>query len=151
MSQYVYSPFNGLNQLHRELGRFFEPGLSGSGSQDRQIANQGEWSPEVDIKETTDGYQLSVDLPGIDPADVSITVDKNLLSISGSRSTNGDSETSELEFKRRERVSGSFLRQFTLSDSADSENIKARSTHGVLEITIPKHTDSSPLSIRVES
>ena len=149
MSQYIYSPFNGLNQLHRELGRFFEPGLAGSTSHDQTLANQSDWSPEVDIKETAEGYQLIIDLPGIEPSDVNITVDKNLLSISGSRTTSAASD--EKGYKRRERVSGSFLRQFTLSDSADSENIKAKSTHGVLEITIPKLSDNSPLNITVES
>jgi len=149
MSQYLYSPFNGLNQLHRELGRFFEPGLTSSTADDRTITAQADWSPEVDIKETSEGYQLIIDLPGIEPSEVDITVDKNLLSISGSRTTN--SESDEKGYKRRERVSGSFLRQFTLSDQADSENIRAKSAHGVLEINIPKHANQSPLNITVES
>jgi HSP20 family protein len=149
MSQYIYSPFNGMSQLQRELGRFFEPALSGLTSANHPLASQEDWSPEVDIMETAEGYQLLVDLPGIDPADVDITVDKNLLSIRGSRTNSPDLK--EKGYKRRERVVGSFSRQFTLSDSADSENINAKSNHGVLEINIPKHTKSPPINIAVES
>ncbi len=148
MSQYIYSPFNGLNQLHRELGRFFDPSSTVPASRERLLSPQGDWSPEVDIIENPDGYQLLIDLPGIDPSEVSITVDKDVLSISGSRTNS--SETDEKGYKRRERISGAFLRQFTLSDSADSENINAKSNHGVLEINIPKHSDTSPVTITVE-
>lgn len=149
MSQYIYSPFNGRNQLHRELGRFFEPIQARLTSPDSSLSAKEDWSPEVDIIETAEGYQLFIDLPGIDPSDVNITVDKKLLSIRGSRKNSPDIK--EEEYKRRERAAGSFLRQFTLSDSANSENISAKSNHGVLEINIPKHTESAPLNIAVES
>jgi HSP20 family protein len=118
-------------------------------STNHHLASQEYWSPEIDIIETAESYQLIVDLPGIDPADVDVTVDKDLLSIRGSRTNRQDKN--EKRYKRRERVVGSFLRQFTLSDSADSESISAKSNHGVLEINIPKHTKSPPINIAVES
>ena len=149
MSQYVYSPFNGLNQLHRELGRFFEPTNTAPATQGRINSNQGDWAPEVDIIENAQSYQLLVDLPGIEPSEVNITIDKNLLSISGKRKN--ELPTEDKGYKRRERVTGSFLRQFTLSESADSENINAKSAHGVLEINIPKQSNSSPINIIVEN
>tara|TARA_B100000497_G_C7540931_1_gene327425 strand:+ start:272 stop:721 length:450 start_codon:yes stop_codon:yes gene_type:complete len=149
MGQYVYAPFNGFNQLHRDLGRFFDPTDTATNYQQGRFPSQEEWSPEVDIVETPDGYRLLVDIPGVDPADVDITIEKNVLSISGSRTSS--SLTDEAAYKRRERVSGAFLRQFTLSEFANCEDISAKSSHGVLEIIIPKHADKSPVNIKIET
>ena len=123
--------------------------MSGLTSANHHLASQEDWSPEVDIIEPAESYQLIVDLPGIDPADVDVTVDKNVLSIRGSRTNSLD--INEKRYKRRERVVGSFLPQCTLSDSANSKNINAKSNHGVLEVNVPKHTKSPPISIAVES
>ncbi|MCB1643847.1 MAG: Hsp20/alpha crystallin family protein [Pseudomonadales bacterium] len=147
MSQLVYSPFSALNQLHRELGRVFDdrslfPGEAGN-------YESSAWVPQVDIKEDDTGFTVVADVPGVNPDDVEVTVDRNVLSIRGHRKT--ESETGEDGFKRRERISGSFLRQFTLPESADGGAISAKATHGVLHIRIPKGEKNKPLSITVES
>ncbi len=140
MGQLVYSPFGALNQLHRELTRVFdeEPASYESGS----------WVPQVDIKEAADSYRVVADIPGVAPNDVEITLDRNLLTIRGSRST--ESETEEGGFKRRERTSGTFVRQFTLPQTVNDAGISAKANHGVLEITIPKGEGNKPRSIQVE-
>lgn len=148
MSQLMYSPFGALNELHRELNSIFDDPYRTS--QEGIAYEQGGWVPQVDIREDNDHFLVVADLPGVDPSDVDVTLERNILSIKGRRETVSQSEKSG--FKRRERVTGSFLRQFTLPETADSEGIKAKASNGVLEITIPKksRTQNEPLSIKVE-
>lgn len=107
-----------------------------------------EWVPAVDIHEYADRFVLLVDVPGVDPASVDLTLDQGVLIISGERPsiTNQDLET----FQRRERPTGNFFRRFTLPDIVDTTNVKASSKNGVLEIVIPKQAKTTPRRIVVE-
>lgn len=145
MSNLIYSPFNSLNQLHRDLSRVFDE-RAGS---EPATWDAGNWIPNVDIHEDENGFRVLADVPGVDPSAVDVTLDRNLLTIRGTRST--DRESEEGGFKRRERTSGSFVRQFTLPDTADADAITARVDNGVLEIRIPKGERNRPRSIAVES
>lgn len=134
--------FHALTGLHRELGRVFD---------DRPLyrytpesSETSSWTPQVDIKEDESGFTVIADVPGVDPANVDITLDNNVLTIRGER----ESETNGL--RRRERSRGSFLRQFTLPESVDESGVKASATNGVLQVTIPRSTKAKPLSITVE-
>ncbi len=140
------SPFNALNELHRELGRVFD-GRYGLAREPASVSNTN-WAPQVDIKESDVDFTVLIDLPGMNPADVDITLHKGVLTIKGERST--ENESSESEFRRRERIRGSFFRQFSLPESTDEEGVKARATNGVLEITIPKAEKPKPLTIVVD-
>lgn len=86
---------------------------------------------------------MIADVPGVDPADIDVTLDNNVLTIRGERK----SETNGL--KRRERFRGSFVRQFSLPDSVDESGVKASATNGVLQVTIPRTAKAKPLSIVV--
>lgn len=154
MSQLSYSPFNNpfgaLNRLHRELDRVFDDRRTAP--QDVRQREAADWTPPVDIIEDEQGFSVHLDLPGVDPKDVDITVDKSVLSITGQR-TLAEAEAqaeASTRYKRRERFSGNFVRQFTLPESADGSTIKARAEHGVLHIRIPKGERSRPLNITVE-
>ena len=133
-----------LNELHRELGRVFNIRQAyASGN------SQANWSPQVDIKESNSAFTVIVDLPGLPPESIDVTLHDGVLTIKGERltSTNSDEET----FKRRERIRGTFFRQFSLPEATNEEAIKAKVSHGVIEITIPKADKPLPLSIVVES
>lgn len=147
MSQLIYSPFGALNELHRELNNMFDDRYSSS--EQPGAYESGNWVPQVDIKEDNNGFTVIADLPGVDPREVEVTLDRNVLTIKGQRDTVSDSEQGG--FKRRERISGTFIRQFTLPQTADSESIKAKAANGVLEITIPKTKKEQPVSISVET
>jgi HSP20 family protein len=95
----------------------------------------------------SDLSRLLADLPGVDRKDVEITVEEHVLTFKGERTTEKD-ESSE-GYRRRERVHGEFLRQFTLPDTADTENIRATVTAGVLEIEVPKQQKLQPKKITV--
>lgn len=106
-----------------------------------------QWAPRVDIKEEADRFLILADLPGVDPQEVEVLMDKGILSIKGERrdETRGD----DGKFSRIERRYGSFHRRFALPDSADPDGVTATGSNGVLEISIPKRPETTPRRIQV--
>jgi HSP20 family protein len=90
-----------------------------------------------------------VDLPGVDPKAVEITADQGVLTIRGKRE---DVRRESREgYRRVERITGEFQRRFSLPESADAQNIKAKFVNGVLEVAIPKLAQVQPHRITVEA
>ncbi len=139
-------PWLTLSQIQEEMNRVFEraaPPDAESGS----VATAA-WMPAVDICEERDRFVLLADIPGVDPKEIDITMDKGTLTIRGDRRLDGNENGDTL--RRIERPRGIFHRRFALPDSADAERISARGTNGVLEVTIPKHERIQPRRIVVE-
>lgn len=107
-----------------------------------------QWTPRVDIREEDKQFVISADIPGVDPKDIEVHMDKGILSIRGERKS--ESEEKQGRFTRVERSHGVFYRRFALPDSADSENIGAQGKHGVLEIIIPKRPETTPRRIAID-
>ncbi|MGA2342456.1 MAG: Hsp20/alpha crystallin family protein, partial [Steroidobacteraceae bacterium] len=105
--------------------------------------------PPVDIHEEDNQFLVHVDLPGVDPKAVEITSEQGVLTIRGRR------EESRREardgYRRIERVTGEFQRRFSLPDSADVQNIKAKAVNGVLQVSIPKLAQVQPQRVTVEA
>jgi len=125
------NPWNLLNSLQREL---YDPEFNRSDN-DSSVSTAN-WAPSVDISEDEKAFTLLADIPGVDPKDIDISMEKGVLTIKGERKSENIEETQN--YRRVERQSGQFYRRFTLPDSADADKIEARSEHGVLTITIPK-------------
>lgn len=107
------------------------------------------WVPAVDILEEKDRFVVRADLPGVNPDDIEVNMENGVLTVSGERNSE---ERSEFEgVSRIERVSGRFLRRFTLPETADADAIKARCQNGILEISIPKQAVVQPRRIAVEA
>jgi HSP20 family protein len=126
------NPWSLLNALQRELTDAEANRLS---DDDASVATAN-WAPSVDISENDKAFTLLADIPGVDPRDIDISMEKGVLTIKGERHTENVDEGEN--YRRVERQNGTFYRRFTLPDSADAEKIEARSDHGVLKITIPK-------------
>ncbi|MFM8330478.1 MAG: Hsp20/alpha crystallin family protein [Candidatus Methylumidiphilus sp.] len=139
----LYEPWNLLAQLQRELERKHEMG----GGITEGAAATAEWVPTVDIKEEAERYVLLADLPGVLPAHIDISMENGILTLSGARQT--EAQTQREGYKRVERVYGGFHRRFTLPDTVDAEGISARCANGVLEISIPKKSQVQPKKIVV--
>ena len=135
---------NPLDEFRQVFDRLFDDDQSRS---DESSVVTSQWVPSVDVKEENDRFVLYADLPGIDPDDIEVSMDKGLLTIRGERSSESSSETER--YARIERRYGSFHRRFALPDSADPEGIEARGRNGVLEIVIPKRPETSPRRIQV--
>jgi len=135
---------NPLDEFRQVFDRLFDDDQSRS---DESSVVTSQWMPSVDVKEESDRFVLYADLPGIDPDDIEVSMDKGLLTIRGERSSESSSETER--YSRIERRYGSFHRRFALPDSANPEGIEARGRNGVLEIVIPKRPETSPRRIQV--
>lgn len=95
--------------------------------------------PVVNTREGENAYHIDVDLPGVKKEDISVDVDKNVLTVSGERKTK--KEVKEEDYYKIETSFGKFSRSFTIPENVDVENIEARSEDGVLEVIIPKLED----------
>jgi len=139
-----YDNWNRLAQFRNELFHNL--------NQNNAVVNQNtaasDWTPSVDIKEQENDFVIYADIPGVDPKDIEIQMEDGVLTIKGKRVTNN--AEAEDDYKRVERSNGSFYRRFSLPESADAENIKAKSNLGVLELTIPKTEKVKPRRITVE-
>ena len=136
MSIVRYRGWPQLNRFHTELNRLLDAPSGHTG-----------WRPSVDIRELEDQYTITVDLPGVALDDIDVTVEKNVLSISGERKTRESQE--EQGYVRFERHDGAFSRQFTLPDNVDSEGVSASSNNGVLVVSIPKAAQAQPRKISI--
>lgn len=105
--------------------------------------------PAVDVQEEKDRYVVKADLPGVAPADIEITAEKGVLTLRGERKSEKREE--QAGYERLERVTGSFVRRFALPESVQAEAIKAKFTHGVLEVSIPKQAVVAPRRVVVEA
>jgi HSP20 family protein len=132
MSIVKYNPWSLLDQIQRELSN---PMAAFDRDENGNVATAN-WAPAVDIKEDEKSFTLLADIPGVDPKDIEVTMDNNVLTVKGERQS--EKKTEDENYKRVERQYGAFYRRFTLPDTADAENIEAHSEHGVLKVTIPK-------------
>jgi HSP20 family protein len=106
------------------------------------------WVPRVDIHEEKDRFVVLADVPGVEPKDIDITAENGVLTVRGER--RAEKRETENGYERVERVSGAFLRRFTLPEGANTDSIKAKQTNGVLEVTIPKTPAVQPRRIAIE-
>ena len=139
-----HTPWSLFDQLQRELNM---PMSKFDTDENGNIATAN-WAPAVDIKEDDKAFTLMADIPGVDPDDIEVTMDKGVLTIKGERQS--EKKTEEENYKRVERQYGVFYRRFTLPDSANAEGIEAASEHGVLKITIPKQEVAQSRRISVK-
>ena len=139
-----YQPFGLFRGLHEDLDRLVESRLA----MDDTSSTVASWIPAVDIKEEKDRFVIRADVPGVKPEDIEITMEDGVLTIDGHRESEINEEGSDS--RRTERASGRFFRRFTLPDTANAEGISARSEHGVLELSIPKHAKVMPRRINID-
>ena len=144
MSLVTYEPWSLVNRLHRDLDQL----MGRRGAPDAESYSAvADWVPAVDISEEQDRFVLTADVPGVDPAAIEVSMENGVLTLSGKREFTERDEKSG--YRRIERVSGSFFRRFTLPETADAEGITARSSHGVLEVSIPTQPKVMPRRINV--
>lgn len=106
------------------------------------------WMPPVDIRETQDELIFVAELPGLSKENVNITLENNVLTISGERQLekNVDRES----YHRVERAYGSFARAFTLPSNVKSDKVNASFRDGLLQVVVPKQEEAKPRKIAIE-
>jgi HSP20 family protein len=136
-------PFRGATTLQEQINRVFGDGVGRTGEE----SNLTPWAPCVDIYETENELVVKADLPDVNPQDLDIRVENNILTIRGER--NFEDKANEDNYLRIERTYGSFSRSFSLASSVNSEAIKADYQNGVLTLSIPKREEAKPKQIKV--
>jgi HSP20 family protein len=144
MTLVTYEPWSLVNRLHRQLDQVFNTTAA------TKTAASVSWVPRVDIYEEPERFVVLADVPGVESKDIDITAENGVLTIRGERRTQ-QKTTDNNGYERVERTSGTFLRRFTLPESANTESITAKQTNGVLEVSIPKHPQVQPRRIAVEA
>ena len=107
------------------------------------------WVPALDVRESQDRFDVTVDLPGLDPDDVNVTFEDGMLSISGKREFSAEDRGET--WHRIERSFGPFARSMRLPQTADTERIEATFEKGVLTVSVPKTEQAKPRTIEVRS
>ena len=144
MSLVTHEPWFGVRRLQDDINRLFS-----SWDHTESSGVNATWVPSVDINEFDDKFQLFVDVPGVEPRNVDITLESGLLTITGERFLQAEKTDEKVIRRREERGSGRFYRRFVLPDTVDADNVKAIDRHGVLEILIPKKAKAQPRRIEV--
>ncbi len=141
-----YEPIQLLNQLQREVNRLFETSRSGDEETGHVLAD---WMPAVDIKEEANQFVIHADLPGVHLQDLEVTLENGVLTLRGQRASDRQEQTEQ--YRRVERVRGTFLRRFSLPDVADADKVSAKCKDGVLEVLVPKREAAQPRRIAIAS
>jgi HSP20 family protein len=134
------------NRFNRFLGEF--PNRMGMGNGEPHNLTVADWSPEVDISQDDHGYLLKADLPDMKKEDVRVTVEDNILSVSGERKS--EKEDQKRKFHRIERSYGNFRRSFTLPEDAIGSKVTADFRDGVLKVHLPTTTIAKSKAIQVK-
>ena len=139
-----FEPWSLFDQLQRDLNRAAPRSLRAADT--RSVVD---WRPAVDIVEEQDRFLVRADVPGVDPADIDVSMEKGVLSVAGERKAENRDDVDGVQ--RYERVTGRFERRFTLPETAATDGISAKSTNGILEISIPKQPEVQARRINVEA
>ena len=141
-----WDPFREMMSFRSAIDRLFDETFF---NHQADFESQLSWSPALDVAETGDEYLVKASLPGIEPDDLEITYNNNVLTIKGEMQS--EREVEEQRYHLRERRSGSFSRSISLPSTVDADHIQASYTAGVLTLHLPKVEEAKPKRIQVRS
>jgi len=131
--------------LQQRLNRLFEDTFLPLGAEPFSMAA---WSPSCDIYETENEIVVKAEIPGLKKEDVKLSVQDNVLTLSGERKF--EEETKKENYVRVERGYGSFTRSFTLPAYVDATKISAEFKDGLLEVKLPKSEAAKPKEVEIK-
>jgi HSP20 family protein len=127
-----FDPFSMFREFDRLIDR----------SPDSQM-----WAPRVDVLDLKESILIRVDVAGVDPADIDVTLEDHTLTISGSRTLDGTEDT---VYHRREISSGDFKRTLILSEGLEADAITATADNGLLEVVVPRQPEVLPRKVKID-
>lgn len=139
--------FNDIRNLQDEMNRLFS--LNFPRFENREEIVRGAWSPSVDIIEGKEEIALEAELAGMNIEDVEVSIENNVITISGERKF--DKKDEGENYHRVERSYGTFTRSFTLPRNVVSEEAKADFKNGILRVTLPKKEEAKARKIEIKS
>ena len=133
-----WDPFAELSHLQRAMNRLFET-----------PNGMGYAQPTVNLYANEEQAAVTAELPGVDPEKLNISVNEDILTISGSRQAPAEGE--DITWHRRERGWGEFTRTVELPFRVDADKVKARLKNGILRIALPRADADKPKKIAIEA
>lgn len=137
--------FSVFSSLQREIDRLFED-FTPTFATGRGLADV---KAQMDLAETPEGLELTVELPGLEEKDVAVSVSDGLLTVSGEKRF--ESEKKDKNYHFVERSYGSFSRSIDLPAGVTADKIKATMSKGVLKVVIPTPAKPEPQKIEVKA
>ena len=134
-----WDPFREMTQLQNRFDRLF----------DAVGGRQESWLPAVDVFDTQDAVVLKAEHAGMNPDDIQIEVEDNVLTIKGERKF--EEKVDEERYYRVERRFGSFQRSLALPQGVKADQIEAAYDEGILTVTVPKAEQEKPKRIEVQA
>jgi HSP20 family protein len=135
------------SDLRREIDRLFDSVLWGGTS--TGVQGTESWMPPMDVEDEDEQVRLSFEIPGVNPDDVSVTVENGVLTVSGEKKLErrtGDGRKGPYRIERRH---GRFERSITLPQSVDADQVTAHYENGVLTLELPKSAESRKRRIEI--
>ena len=114
----------------------------------KEALTVAQWSPLVDIMEDEKEYLIKAELPDMKKEDVRLTVENEVLAISGERTF--EKEEKGKKYHRTERAYGRFVRSFSLPEDADGSRVSADYKDGMLHVHLPKSQKAKPKAIEIK-
>ena len=143
-----WDPFSELDDLQSRLSTLFGRAPVKKSGESREALSVAQWAPLVDISEDDKEYFIKAELPEVKKDEVKVSVQNDVLSITGERKY--EKEENNKKVHRIERAYGSFARTFTVPEDADAEQVSAEFRDGILQIHLPKTEKFKPKSIDVK-
>ena len=140
-----WDPFRELSSMQNRINQLFQASYPGFPEEGLRTTA---WVPPVDIFESPEAIELTLELPGVNKDDVRVSTENNQLTITGERRL--PHEDRRENYHRVERSYGTFTRSFTVPSNIDTTNINAQFRDGLLYLTLPKRPESKPRQIKVE-
>lgn len=142
-----WDPFKELDELQQRLNTMFGRAPLRRDASKEEAISVAEWAPLVDISEDAKEYLIKAEVPEVRKEDVKVTVQDDVLTISGERVIPKEEGR---KYHRVERSYGRFARSFTLPEDADAEKVAAEFKDGLLKVHLPKSVKAKPKSIEVK-
>jgi HSP20 family protein len=140
------APPAGIDTLRKEMDRLFDRLWHPDGF---ELTHIGEWTPDTDFMETNEGFVAKLEVPGIEPKDISVSVHGGVLTIKGEK-LQGAEEKKE-HFYRMEREYGSFVRSIRLPAPVDEAHVSATFNNGLLTIILPKTVEAKGTTVPIKT
>lgn len=141
------NPFKEIEKARSEMDRLWDTFLFGR-PQEIEFQEKEEWQPAIDVTETKKEIIVRVEIPGMNPEEIDITLSGRTLTTKGEKKQ-GEKEKEE-NYHVIERSIGSFTRSITLSKEVESDKISASYKDGVLKVTLPKSNDAKKKQIKIK-
>ncbi len=145
-----WDPFSEFTPLRQMMDRLLEDAWVRPGTLWSQVGQAGFGPFACDMYETDEDYVVTAALPGLKPEDLEITVQGNMLTISGEVKPEEHADE-KANYHVRERRYGKFFRQIALPAGIEGDRVQAHLENGVLTLTVPKAEELKPRRIQIQA